>query len=89
MTRRQLRRAVRWEAAIVASYGGLLGIVVGVVLGVVTTAALPETFAETISIPFGRLVTYLIVATVAGLFAAILPARRAGKMNVLEAIAHE
>ncbi len=59
MTRRQLRRAVRWEAAIVATFGGLMGVAVGMVLGV------------------------------AGLLAAVLPARRAGRMDILEAIAHE
>jgi putative ABC transport system permease protein len=88
MTRRQLRRAVRWEAAIVAVFGALLGVALGVIFGVAATVAIPDTFVKEISIPVASLVIYVVVAAVAGLFAAILPARRAGRMDVLEAIAH-
>ncbi|WP_420443068.1 ABC transporter permease [Candidatus Poriferisodalis sp.] len=89
MTRRQLRRAVRWEAAIVATFGGLLGVVVGVVLGIAAALALPDSFVTDVDVPVGSLVIYVAVAGLAGLLAAVLPARRAGRMNILEAIAHE
>ena len=89
MTRRQLRRAVRWEAAIVATFGGLMGVVLGTVLGVAGSLATPDSFITTVDVPFATLAIYIVVAGLAGLLAALLPARRAGRMNILDAIAHE
>ena len=89
MTRRQLRRAVRWEAAIVATFGGLMGVVVGMILGVAGSLATPDSFITTVDVPFGTLAIYVVAAALAGLLAAVLPARRAGRMNILDAIAHE
>ena len=89
MTRRQLRRAVRWEAAIVATFGGLMGVAVGTVLGVAGSLATPDSFITTVDVPFATLAVYIVVAGLAGLLAAVLPARRAGRMNILDAIAHE
>ncbi|WP_419916688.1 ABC transporter permease [Candidatus Poriferisodalis sp.] len=89
MTRRQLRRAVRWEAAIVATFGGLMGVVVGTVLGVAGSLATPDSFITTVDVPYGTLAIYIVVAGLAGLLAAVLPARRAGRMHILDAIAHE
>ena len=89
MTRRQLRRAVRWEAAIVATFGGLMGVVVGTVLGVAGSLATPDSFITTVDVPYATLAVYIAVAGLAGLLAAVLPARRAGRMNILDAIAHE
>ena len=89
MTRRQLRRAVRWEAAIVATFGGLMGVVVGMILGVAGSLATPDSFITTVDVPFGTLAIYVAAAGLAGLLAAVLPARRAGRMNILDAIAHE
>jgi len=89
MTRRQLRRSIRWEAAIVAVFGALLGVAVGVVFGVAATLALPDAFVSDVQIPWVTLAVYVAVSAAAGLIAAILPARRAGRMNVLDAIAYE
>ncbi len=89
MTRRQLRRSIRWEAAIVAVFGALLGVAVGVVFGVAATLALPDAFVSDVQIPWVTLAVYVAVSAAAGLVAAILPARRAGRMNVLDAIAYE
>ena len=89
MGRRQLRRLIRWEAIIVAVFGGLLGIVIGTPLGAAISRAMPKSFISTVDIPIGTLVAMLLVALVAGVVAAILPAWRAGRMNVLEAIATE
>ena len=89
MTRRQLRRAVRWEAALVATFGGLMGVVVGMVLGVAGSLATPDSFITTVDVPYGTLAVYVVAAGLAGLLAAVLPARRAGRMNILDAIAHE
>ena len=89
MTRRQLRRSIRWEAAIVAVFGALLGVAVGVVFGVAATLALPDAFVNDVRIPWATLALYVAVSAAAGLIAAIGPARRAGRMNVLNAIAYE
>jgi len=89
MTRQQLRRSIYWEALIVAVFGGLLGVTVGTVFGVATTLALPESFVQTVAVPWLDLVVFVVISAVAGLLAAILPAIRAGRMNILDAIAHE
>ena len=89
MARRQLRRSIYWEALIVAVFGGIFGIAVGTVFGVATTLALPESFVQTVAVPWLDLSMFVVISAVAGLLAAILPAARAGRMNILDAIAHE
>ena len=89
MTRRQLRRMIRWEAVIIALFGGLLGVAMGVLFGLAAIAALPETFVDIVSIPYTSLFGYLLVSGLFGMLAAILPARRASRLNVLDAISHE
>ena len=89
MTRRQLRRAIRWEAVIIAIFGAILGLILGVIFGVAAVVAIPDTFISTVSIPYGSLVVYLVIAGIAGIVAAILPARRAARLNVLDAISHD
>ena len=89
MTRQQLRRSIYWEALLVAVFGGIFGITVGTVFGVATTLALPESFVQTVAVPWLDLVVFVAISAVAGLLAAFLPAVRAGRMNILEAIAHE
>ena len=86
MTRRQLKRAVRWEAIIVAVFGASLGVVVGVPLGIAVASALPEAFVSTIQIPYSTLVVILLASIVVGIVAAIGPARRAAKLDILHAI---
>ena len=89
MTRIQLRRSIYWEALIVAVFGGLLGVTVGTVFGVATTLALPDSFVQVVAVPWLDLAVFVVISAVAGLLAAILPAVRAGNMNILDAIAHE
>ncbi len=89
MGRRQLRRIIRWEAVIVAVFGGLLGIVIGTPLGAAISSAMPKSFISTVSVPWPTLIVMLVLAMVAGLVAAVFPAWRAGRMNVLAAIASE
>ena len=88
MTRRQTRRMIRWEAIIIAVFGGVLGIVVGTLLGFIAVQAIPESFITDFGIPYGNFVIIVAMCAIAGVFAAILPARRAGRLNVLDAIAH-
>jgi putative ABC transport system permease protein len=86
-TRRQLKRAVRWEAVIVSLFGALLGLVVGLPLGIVTTKGMRSLGVTTTSLPIATIVVVLFAAILAGIFAAIWPARRAARLNILEAIA--
>jgi putative ABC transport system permease protein len=89
MSRGQIRRMIRWEAMIVAIIGAILGIVVGLFFGIVVTAALSSQGIDVLSIPAVQIIGLVIFGAVAGLMAAILPARRAAKLNILEAIAYE
>jgi putative ABC transport system permease protein len=88
MTRRQLRRVVRWESVITAIIGGLLGIAIGLVFGWLVSVSLADQ-GVIFAIPTSQLVLSLVVAAIAGLLAAILPARRASRLNVLEALQYE
>jgi len=88
MSKRHLKRSIRWEAIIVSVFGAVLGIVVGLPLGVAVSAALPKTFVSSIAIPYSTLIAILVASIFVGLIAAIFPARRAAKLDVLEAITH-
>ena len=83
-----MRRIVRYEAVITALIGAVLGAVLGVIFAVIASRPLAdEGFA--LSIPVGTLVVLLVLAVVAGVLAAIGPARRASRLDVLEALAYE
>jgi putative ABC transport system permease protein len=86
MTRRQVRRMIRHESIVTALIGAALGIPLGVVLALMVGQAIH--FAA-FTVPWGTLIVFVIAAIVAGLLAAILPARRAGKLNVLQALQYE
>jgi putative ABC transport system permease protein len=86
MTRRQVRRMVRHESVITALIGGALGIALGVVLGALLVARVE--FIE-FSLPVGSLVIFAVAAIVVGILAAIFPARRAARLNVLQALQYE
>jgi len=86
MSRRQVRRMIRYEAVITALIGAVLGMVLGVVLAVLVTRAI-EDFA--LSFPIATLVAVLLASALAGVLAAILPARRASRLDVLESLAYE
>ena len=88
MTRRQTRSMIRLEAAVVSLFGALLGVLVGVAFGWIAVIAIPDSFISRLSIPTGTLAIYVLIATLAGLIAASLPARRAARLNILDAIAH-
>ena len=89
MSRVQVKRMVRIEAVIVAVLGAFLGIVIGVVFAWALQRSLSDLGITELAIPVGQLVVYLVVAALIGVLAAILPARRAAKLKVLEAIAYE
>ena len=89
MTKRQTRKMVRWEAIIVSTFGALIGIVLGTALGVAIVMALPDDFVGTVALQPSIIVTILVGAVIAGAIAALYPAAKASRMNVLEAIATE
>ncbi|HET7567449.1 MAG TPA: FtsX-like permease family protein [Gaiellaceae bacterium] len=86
MTRRQLRRMIRHEAIVTALIGASLAIPLGIVLALMVGDAIKY---PAFTIPWATLVVFVIAAIVAGLLAAIFPARRAAKLNVLEALQYE
>jgi putative ABC transport system permease protein len=88
MTRRQVRRMVRHESIVTALIGAALGIAVGTFLAGMTTLALSQ-YGIVFAVPYGSLVVFVGVAILAGTLAAILPARRASRLNVLEALQYE
>lgn len=87
LARRQTRRMITVEAVIVAVFGALLGIVVGSAFGVAFQRALADEGVTGLSFPVGRLAVFVLVAAAAGVLAALLPARRAARLDVLRAIA--
>ena len=89
MANRQTSSAIFLESIIVAVFGGLIGIATGVVAGSIAAAALPDDVISSPTVPWRTLVLYLVVSAVAGLLAAFFPARRANRLNVLEAISHQ
>ena len=88
MTRRQVRRMIRQESIITALIGAAIGLPLGIFLAALVNTALSE-YNIRFSIPWAQLVVLTIVAIIIGILAAIAPARRAAKLNPLEAIAYE
>src|SRR5581483_10512629 len=86
MTRRQVRNMIRHEAIITALLGATLGIPVGIVLALMIGKAIDY---PAFTIPWATIVVFVLAAVVAGLVAAIFPARRAGRLNVLQALQYE
>ncbi len=86
-TRSQVRGIVRWEAVLVAVLGGSLGIVVGVGTAWLATYAFTE-FPLPFVLPAPRLALALLVTIVLGVLAAVAPAARAARVDVLRSIAH-
>jgi putative ABC transport system permease protein len=88
MSRRRMRRMVRVEGVLISLFGGILGLVVGVGFGAALVSVLPAENAE-LTLPGPRLAALLVIAGLLGVVAAALPARRAGRLDVLRAIAEE
>jgi ABC-type antimicrobial peptide transport system permease subunit len=86
MTRRQVRRMIRYESVVTALVGAALGIPLGVGLAALVGQAI-DFFAFTV--PWGSIVVFVVASIIVGLLAAILPARRASRLNVLNALQYE
>jgi putative ABC transport system permease protein len=88
LTRRQTRRMIRHEGVVTALIGAALGLPLGILLATAVTRALSD-YDLSLSIPLGPLVVFAFVAVLAGIAAAVLPARRAARLNVLDALQYE
>ena len=88
MTRRQARRMIRHEAMMTSLLGAALGLPVGIVLAALATRGL-SAYGLTLSVPVPSLATFVVLSLIVGVIAAVLPARRAGKLNVLAALSYE
>ena len=86
MTRSQVRTVVRWESVITSLLGVVMGIILGLLLGWVIVFALRDQGLTTFSIPIASTVVIVIISFLVGLFAAIYPAWRATKVDILEAL---
>jgi putative ABC transport system permease protein len=89
MSRSQIRSMVRLEAALIGMIGALLGVVLGLFLGWVFQRALSNQGVGELVVPWARLVVYVFVGAATGLIAGTIPARRAARVNMLDAIAAE
>jgi putative ABC transport system permease protein len=86
MTRRQVRRMIRHESVITALIGGVIGIILGLLLSGLLIARVKEINFFT---PWGQIVVFVIAAILVGILAAIFPARRAARLNPLQALQYE
>jgi putative ABC transport system permease protein len=88
-TRRQIRSMIRWEAVIIAVLGAVLGLAVGLFFGWTIVRALRSVGITEFAVPGGQLVIFVVFAALAGILAAVLPGRRAARIDVLRAITTE
>jgi len=88
MSRRQLRRVIRFEAVITAEIGAILGVTLGVLFAVLVSRPLADEGFK-LTIPVATVVILLLLSALAGVLAAILPARKAARLDVLEAVSNE
>jgi putative ABC transport system permease protein len=89
MSRREVRRMVRWESVVIALVGGVVGVALGVLWGWAFSRALRDQGLSVFRVPAMEVVLFLVASMVAGVIAAVLPAWRASRLDVLEAIATE
>ena len=89
MGRSQVRSTVRWEAIIIAVFGTTLGLAVGTFFGWAIVRALADEGIDTLTVPVTSLAVVTLIAGFAGAMAAVMPARRAAKLDVLKALVTE
>ncbi|GIE74470.1 ABC transporter [Actinoplanes philippinensis] len=87
--RAQTMRMITVEAVVIAVFGALLGVTVGAGMGSAVARALKDDGITQIVLPWDRMATYLALAALVGVIAAVVPAIRAARLNVLNAIAHD
>ncbi len=87
MGRAQVQSTIRWEAMITAVFGAVLGVAVGLFFGYAIIFALRDQGVSTFSVPVVSLIVVVVLAAIVGLLASIIPAIRASRLNILDAIA--
>jgi len=86
LSRRQLRTMVRLESMVISLLGAVLGVVLGLVFGIALQRSQADSGIGVLSIPGGQLVVFVALAALVGVLAAVWPARRAARLDVLRAI---
>jgi putative ABC transport system permease protein len=89
LRRIQMMSMIGVESVVIAAFGTLLGIAVGIALGAATARGMRDQGITAIGLPWGQLVTYLVIGLIIGVIASAVPAIRAARLNVLGAIAYE
>jgi putative ABC transport system permease protein len=86
-SRRQIRRMIRWEAVLVSLLGGLLGVVIGVTAGAALRRALAADGLDVLDVPWASVALVFAAAVLIGVLGAVLPGRRASRLDILRAVA--
>lgn len=89
VSRGQMRRMVVLESILISLLGAILGVLMGIGFGLALMQSLKDEGLDVIAVPWGQLAIYLVAAVVVGVLAAVLPALRAARLDVLKAIATE
>ena len=89
MDRRQLRSTIRWEAVVISLLGTFVGLGLGLLLSWALITALGSQGLNTFAVPVGSLVAITVLSALLGTLASILPARRAARLAILDAISSE
>jgi putative ABC transport system permease protein len=87
MTRSQVRTTVRWESVITSMFGAIVGVVLGVAMGFVLILILADSGASAFSLPIAGTLWILMLSFIVGVLAAVYPARRATKVDIMQSIA--
>ncbi len=87
MTRSQVRTTVRWESVITSMFGAIVGVMLGVAMGFVLILILADSGASAVSLPMTGTIWILVLSFIVGVLAAVYPARRATKVDIMQAIA--
>ncbi len=89
VSRRQLRRMITLESVVISLLGTVLGVLLGIGFGVALMRAVRDEGLEVIAVPYGQMALFLVLSVLVGVLAAVFPARRAARLDVLRAIAAE
>ena len=89
VSRGQLRWMITLGSVVIASLGAILGVLLGIGFGLALMTAVRDEGLDVIRVPFGQVAVFLVLSVVIGMLAAILPARRAARLDVLDAISTE
>ncbi len=86
MRRKQLRKALRYEAFLISLFGSLVGVVLGIAFGVGSVVAIPASIVNSVQIPVAQIVILVVLASAASVAAAAVPAWRAAKRRTLDLV---